>query len=50
MIGKIVECVVCLNIREGHSFAVADAYRHWHDLSDAEVLQYLEAAQEMGRF
>ncbi|MCC7567405.1 MAG: phosphoribosyltransferase [Methanoregulaceae archaeon] len=50
MIGKIVECVMCLNIREGHSFAVADAYRHWHDLSDAEVLQYLEAAQEMGRF
>lgn len=49
MIAGIVDCVVCLNIREGHSFAVADAYRHWHDLSDAEVLECLEAARERGQ-
>jgi putative phosphoribosyl transferase len=46
MIAGMVDCVVCLNIREGPSFAVADAYRHWHDLSDAEVLEYLDAARE----
>jgi predicted phosphoribosyltransferase len=29
--------IVCLNIRSGFSFAVADAYRIWYDLSDREV-------------
>jgi predicted phosphoribosyltransferase len=33
--------VVCLNIRSGRTFAVADAYREWHDLDDREVLNEL---------
>ena len=29
--------IVCANVRGGPSFAVADAYEEWHDLSDDEV-------------
>jgi putative phosphoribosyl transferase len=36
--------LICLNIRSGSSFAVADAYREWHDLSDGEVLRFLKEA------
>ena len=36
--------VVCLNIREDFLFAVADAYKAWHDLSDDEVLKLLNKA------
>jgi len=36
-----VDEIVCLNIRSGLSFAVADAYENWHDLTDEEVLQIL---------
>lgn len=28
----------CANIRTGFSFAVADAYRNWYDLTDEEVI------------
>lgn len=35
--------IVCLNIRSGYRFAVAEAYRHWHDLSDDEVLNIVDA-------
>jgi predicted phosphoribosyltransferase len=31
--------LVCLNIRSGRTFAVADAYEEWHDLDDREVLE-----------
>jgi predicted phosphoribosyltransferase len=37
-----VDELVCLNIRTGRSFAVADAYTEWHDLRDSEVLSLLE--------
>ncbi len=33
--------VVCLNIREGYPYAVADAYRSWYDLSEEEVKEFL---------
>ena len=33
--------LVCLNVRNGPVFAVADAYENWYDLSDDEVLEYL---------
>ncbi len=36
--------IVCLNIRTSYSFAVADAYRQWRDLSDEEVESMLERA------
>jgi putative phosphoribosyl transferase len=37
-----VEVIVCPNIRSGYSFAVADAYRSWRDLTEAEVVRMLE--------
>jgi predicted phosphoribosyltransferase len=33
--------LVCLNIRTGFSFAVADAYINWYDLTDEEVQSLL---------
>lgn len=36
--------VVCLNVRTGRMFAVADAYTNWYDLGNAEVLEILKAS------
>ncbi len=36
--------LVCLNIRGGPFFAVADAYQYWHDLPDREVTELLNQA------
>jgi len=36
-----VDQLVCLNIRGGPIFAVADAYEAWYDLSDDEVQEFL---------
>lgn len=36
-----VDELVCLNIRRGYYFAVADAYRNWYDLDDDEVLSII---------
>jgi putative phosphoribosyl transferase len=33
-----VDELVCLNVRSGYPFAVADAYRNWYDLADKEVM------------
>jgi putative phosphoribosyl transferase len=38
------ECI-CLNIRKGNRFAVAEAYRNWYDLDDREVLAELNEYQ-----
>ncbi|MDH7594242.1 MAG: phosphoribosyltransferase family protein [Methanomicrobiales archaeon] len=40
--------VVCLNIRSGSAFAVADAYRRWHDLTEEEAQVLLVEAEKMG--
>jgi len=37
-----VDEIACLNIRSGSSFAVADAYEKWYDLTDEEVLSILK--------
>jgi predicted phosphoribosyltransferase len=37
-----VEVIVCPNIRSGYSFAVADAYRRWRDLTEVEVMSMLQ--------
>lgn len=42
LISSKADRLVCLNIRVGPVFAVADAYEEWHDLSDEEVIQYLQ--------
>ena len=42
---KLVESyadkIVCLNVREGFPYAVADAYQFWYDLSEEEVKSFL---------
>ena len=40
-----VDELVCLNVRRGLIFAVADAYEVWYDLSDDEVLEFLEESE-----
>lgn len=37
----LVDQLICLNIREGPYFAVADAYQHWYDVSTDETKQIL---------
>ncbi|KPV62361.1 MAG: orotate phosphoribosyltransferase-like protein [Candidatus Bathyarchaeota archaeon BA1] len=40
-----VDKIICLNIREEFIYAVADAYKSWHDLSDDEVWSFLKNYQ-----
>ena len=40
-----VDEIVCPNIRSGESFAVAEAYENWYDLSDEEVLELIAEKQ-----
>jgi putative phosphoribosyl transferase len=37
-----VDGIICLNVRSGPIFAVADAYKNWYDLSDNDVLEILK--------
>lgn len=39
----LVDELVCLNIRDGWSFAVAEAYEDWYDLTEKEVLEILKS-------
>lgn len=39
--------IYCPNVREGYSFAVADAYRNWHDLDEGEVVAMLDRSEEI---
>jgi putative phosphoribosyl transferase len=39
----LVDELFCLNIRGGWSFAVADAYKNWYDLTEEEVLDILKS-------
>lgn len=41
-----VDEIVCLNIRSGSSFAVAEAYKKWYDLTDEEVIKTLENSEK----
>lgn len=45
LISASVDEILCLNIRRGFYFAVADAYHEWHDLSEGEVMEFLERFQ-----
>lgn len=42
-----VEEIVCLNIRSGPIFAVANAYKNWYDLTDEEVIEILGRAEKL---
>jgi predicted phosphoribosyltransferase len=41
LVSRQADTLVCLNIRSGRTFAVAEAYREWYDLDDREVLEEL---------
>jgi len=41
LIRPYADKVVCLNIRSGPIFAVADAYKEWYDLKDEDVMDVL---------
>jgi putative phosphoribosyl transferase len=39
-----VDKIICLNIRAGRTFAVADAYKKWYDLENEDVVTILKEA------
>ncbi|RLG05990.1 MAG: phosphoribosyltransferase [Thaumarchaeota archaeon] len=41
LVSRKVDKILCLNVRSGPFFAVADAYREWRDLTDEEVIEIL---------
>jgi predicted phosphoribosyltransferase len=41
-IAALVDALYCPNVRGGGSFAVADAYQHWYDVSEDDALRALE--------
>jgi predicted phosphoribosyltransferase len=41
---EVDECL-CMNIRRGDRFSVAEAYRNWYNLDDRELLAELQAYQ-----
>jgi len=49
LLAPTVDELVCLNIRGGPIFAVADAYQRWYDLSDDEALEFLRRSWSKGR-
>ncbi|MEJ2183136.1 MAG: phosphoribosyltransferase family protein [Nitrospirota bacterium] len=40
------DLVACLNVRSGFPFAVAEAYMHWHDLTDEEVMDIVDRSRQ----
>lgn len=47
---KEVDELYCLNVRAGARFAVAEAYRHWRDLTNSDVLEVLGKLRKMGLY
>jgi predicted phosphoribosyltransferase len=45
-IAREVDEIICLNIRSGYRFAVAEAYRTWYDVDDREVIAELSMAED----
>ncbi|MEM1849170.1 MAG: hypothetical protein QXH70_08580, partial [Thermofilaceae archaeon] len=48
MVAERVDLLAVLNLRTQLPYAVADAYRVWTDLTDAEVLQMLQHLRVLG--
>jgi predicted phosphoribosyltransferase len=44
-LGGVVETLYCANVRYGSSFAVADAYEDWSDVTEAQALDILRRAR-----
>jgi predicted phosphoribosyltransferase len=49
LVASVVDKLVCLNVRGGSRFAVAEAYRHWYDLDDREVMDELASMRQPDR-
>jgi len=49
-VAERADAVYCANLRAGPRFAVAEAYRSWHDLTDEEIVEMrnLRGAQDGG--
>jgi predicted phosphoribosyltransferase len=47
VVAERADRLVCLNVRTGPRFAVAEAYEEWYDLDDREVLAELEHFQQL---
>jgi putative phosphoribosyl transferase len=45
----LVDELLCLNVRFGWSFAVADAYQNWYDLEEEEVLEIMASLEPQTR-
>ena len=41
-LAELVDGIYCANLRGGFSFAVADAYEHWTDVSEKEVMETIQ--------
>jgi putative phosphoribosyl transferase len=41
-VAQLCDHVYCANVREGLRFAVADAYEHWRDVTESEVMNDLK--------
>jgi predicted phosphoribosyltransferase len=41
----LVDAIYCANVRHGFSFAVADAYQTWRDVTEDEVVEVLRATR-----
>jgi predicted phosphoribosyltransferase len=48
MLLREVDTLCCLNIRESYPYAVASAYRDWHDLDDEDVLELMSKFNNSG--
>ncbi len=44
LLAKEADEIHCLNVRDGGSFAVADAYQEWRDISEKEAVTLLRSA------
>lgn len=49
MVKKMVDELVCLIVARTYGFAVASFYQHWHDLTDEEVVKFLEDWQRRAK-
>ncbi|WML67715.1 MAG: hypothetical protein METHP_01269 [Methanoregula sp. SKADARSKE-2] len=45
IVSREVDKLICLNIRTGPCFAVAEAYKRWYELSDGQVIAELSYAR-----
>jgi len=45
LVAPNIDKLICINVRRGPIFAVADAYQEWYDLSDEEVVEFLRKVQ-----